>query len=238
MCAAARESGRDPAKDSGLKNIYSYMTAQAVSPSLIHQLEIGAGETLIGIYFNSPDHLIAFTDKAFYWLRSEREVICHYSSILRTKLPDDEQDVRDERAIEIALKNGDFLFLPIFNDTDGVEDIYCLAEMLDVWIDASINIRALEDMIAKLNAAFEEYKVKPSSWNVPLPVEYFESVIGYLYQCLDNCVSGKPFLNISNDQYLNINQPRTWQLIAQILLAPKTFDPTKSSKHADHHNEE
>jgi len=223
MCAA-KESWRDPG------NVYSYMSASAVAQSLIHQLEIGAGESLTGIYFNDSDHFVAFTDKAFYWVRKEREVICRYSSILRTKLPDDAQDVSDERAIEVVLKNGDFIFLPVFNDSDGVEDIYFISRMLNRLITASINIQSLEDMIARLNAAYEDYKLNPASWRTPMPTQYFESVIAYLYTCLDQCSKGEPILNLSPEQNLRIDQPQTWQLIAEVLLAPKTFDPA-TKKH-------
>jgi len=223
--SAEKESWRDPG------NVYSYMSASAVAQSLIQQLEIGAGESLTGIYFNDSDHFIAFTDKAFYWVRKEREVICPYSTIQRTKLPDDAQDVSDERAIEVVLKNGDFIFLPIFNDSDGIEDIYCISRMLNHLINLSINIQSLEDMIAKLNAAYEDYKLNPNSWKTPMPVEYFESVIAYLYACLDKCAKGETYLGVSQEQNLSINQPKTWQLIAEILLAPKTFDPATKLHH-------
>jgi|GEM_PF-3074603 len=222
MCAAS-ESGKDPKNKSFADDIYSYVSSSAASQPLSYHLEIGAGESIIGIYFNDPTHFVAFTGRAFYWVRKEREVICPYSTILRTKLPDTAEEVSDERAIEIALKNGDFLFLPIFNDSDGIEDIYGIFEMLNQLISASINIKALEDMIAKLNFEFEQYKLDPDTWQTPFPVKYFESVIAFLYNCLDQCAKGESVLKLSNEEFLNIDQPKTWQLIAQILLAPKTF---------------
>jgi len=206
-----------------LSSLYSFMSASAIDQALIRQLNISDDERVQGIYFNDDCHFIVFTQQAFYWIRKDKEIICPYSNITRLSLPDNVEDVNDEREIEVVLKDGDFLFLPVINDTDDFLDIYCVKETIEHWISACANIEALTDLIAKLKAEIADYKLQPASWRQPLPVEYFETLIVYLHERLDQCLIGSPYLTISPYETLNINQPNTWRLMAEVLLAPKTF---------------
>src|ERR1700679_621432 len=96
-----------------LSSLYSFMSASAIDQALIRQLNISDDERVQGIYFNDDCHFIVFTQQAFYWIRKDKEIICPYSNITRLSLPDNVEDVNDEREIEVVLKDGDFLFLPV-----------------------------------------------------------------------------------------------------------------------------
>ena len=80
--------------------------------------------------------------------------------------PEGEQ-VNDEREIEIALKSGDFLFLPVVNDTEGLLDIHLVANFLEAAVTGYENLQELGDLIAKLKAEVEQRKSDPhtdSDW--------------------------------------------------------------------------
>jgi len=198
------------------------MKPSAVDQALIRQLDISDDESLQGIYFNDDSNFIVFTQKAFYWVRKDKEIVCPFKNIARLVLPDNDEDTNDEREIEVVLKDGDFLFLPVINDTDGFLDIYCVKEAIENWMSACTNIEALNDLITKLKTEVEQYKTQPASWRQPLPVEYIETVIVYLSERLRECLIGRPLLEISPFESLNINQPQTWRLLSEVLLAPKT----------------
>jgi len=206
-----------------LKELYSFMSATAVDKKLIRKLDIADDERLAGIYFNDETDFIVFTQKAFYWVRKDREIVCPYETIDIVKLPAREEDVNDEREIEVALKNGDFLFLPVINDTDGYLDIYCVAEVLQSWVSSATNVQSLTDLISRLKSAVSEYKLYPSSWSQPMPVDYFETLIIYLDKCLGDCLNGESHIRSSANDFVSLDQPKTWRLISEILLAPQTF---------------
>jgi hypothetical protein len=206
-----------------LMGLYSFVPDSAVDYVVISQLKLAADERLVGMYLNAPDQFIVFTSKSFYWVRKDRELVCPYSTIENVKLPDDEQDVSDEREIEIAIKDGDFVFLPVLGDTEGCLDIYRVAQFLEEATAAYENLSALGDLIAKLRAAVEEYKIHPLSWKQPLPVEYIQTIIAYLDDCLGDCLNGQAQAPDNRYDRVSLDQPQTWRLMAEVLLAPKTF---------------
>ena len=180
-------------------------------------------EKLKGIYFNDETHFVVFTQKAFYWVRREKEIVCPYREITRLNLPENADDINDEREIEVVLKNGDFLFLPVINDTDGFLDIHAVKAGLESWMEAQANIEALSDLISKLKTEVEQYKTQPAGWRQPLPVEYFETLIIYLEDRLSDCNNGHIRMQTVAQEDLSLNQKDTWRLMAEVLLAPKTF---------------
>jgi hypothetical protein len=206
-----------------LTGLYSFVPDSAVDYEVIKQLKLGLDERLVGMYINAPNHFIVFTSKSFSWVRKDREIVCPYSTIEYVKLPDDEQDVNDQREIEIALKDGDFLFVPVLGDTEGYLDIYSVRQFLDEAATAYENLQALGDLIAKLKAAVAEYKIQPLSWKQPLPVEYFETLIAYLENCLNDTLNGEAKAPDRKYDAVSLDQPQTWRLMAEVLLAPKTF---------------
>ncbi len=219
-----------------LRGLYSFVPASAVDGALVKQLGLRAEEILVGMYLNAPDHFVVFTSTAIHWIKKERESICPYGSIAHLKLPDDEQDVRNEREIEIGLKDGDFLFLPILGETEDELDIYTVAEYLESAISSYGNLISLNDLIARLKAAVKQYKDDELSWKQPMPVEYFESLIAYLEKCLVDCLNGPPGLSGTTGTFagpydhVTLDQPQTWRLMAEVLLAPKTLDPKEGLK--------
>jgi len=122
-----------------------------------------------------------------------------------------------------VLKDGDYLFLPVLGDTEGGLDIYRVAQFLEEAITAYENLQALGDLIGKLRGAVADYKIHPLSWKQPLPVEYFETVITYLEQCFRNCLKGQATVPDRKYDLVALDQPQTWRLMAEVLLAPKTF---------------
>ncbi len=203
--------------------LYSFVPDTAVDYDVIRQLDLSPDERLVGMYLNGLDHFVVFTSKAFHWVRKDRDVVCPYSTIDAIKLPTDEQDIHDAREIEIVLKDGDFLFLPVLGDTEGGLDIYRVAQFLEEATTAYEYCSALGDLIAKLKAAVAEYKIQPLSWKQPLPVEYLETVIAYLDQCFGDCLNAQATLPNRKYDLVALDQPQTWRLISEILLAPKTF---------------
>jgi hypothetical protein len=218
-----------------LRHLYSFVPDTAVDHDLVRQLKIGPGERLVGMYINAADNVIVFTSKALYWLRKERESVCFFGEIKSIKLPEGEQ-VNDEREIEIALKSGDFLFLPIVNDTEGLLDIHLVANFLDAAVTGYENLQELGDLIAKLKAEVEQYKLNPLAWKQPLPLDYIQTVIAYLEDCLSACLIGETGAIVELDgmsyDLHRLNQPQTWRLLAQVILAPKVFGEGVSAPEA------
>jgi hypothetical protein len=205
-----------------LSSLYSFVPDTAVNYELIKQLKIGLEERLVGMYLNGADNFIVFTSKALYWVRKDRESICFYSEVKEIKLPAQEQ-VDDEREIEIALKDGDFLFLPVINDTEGLLDIYLVANFLQAAVSGHENLQELGDLIAKLKSEVERYKIQPLAWKQPMPVQYIETIIAYLEDCLSACLQETGSTSSAAYDVQRLLQPQTWRLMAEVILAPKTF---------------
>ena len=205
-----------------LGSLYSFVPDTAVDYELIKQLKIGLEERLVGMYLNGADNFIVFTSKALYWVRREREIVCFYGEVQKIKLPDGEQ-VDDEREIEIALKDGDFLFLPVINDTEGLLDIYLVANFLQAAITGYENLMELGDLIAKLKGEVERYKLSPLTWKQPMPVDYIQTIIAYLEECLSVCLQNASSASSADYDVNRLSQPQTWRLMAEVILAPKTF---------------
>jgi hypothetical protein len=206
-----------------LMGLYSFVPDSAVDYAVIKQLSLSPDERLVGMYLNAPDHFVVFTSQSFHWIRKDRELVCAYNTIEHVKLPANEQDINDEREIEIALKDGDFLFLPVIGDTEGCLDIYRVAQFLEEATTAYENLQALGDLIAKLRAAVDDYKIQPHNWKQPLPVEYFETIIEYLENCLNDFLNGQAPASDRKYDRVSLDQPQTWRLMAEVLLAPKTY---------------
>jgi hypothetical protein len=207
-----------------LVGLYSFVPAAAVDSAVVRQLQMSSDETLVGMYLNGPDNFVVFSSTTFRWIRKEREVICGYDTIERIKLPDNKQDTNDEREIELALKNGDFLFLPVLGDTEGEPDIYPVFQYLQEARGGTGNLQSLGDLIARLRSEITQYNNDASSWRQPLPVEYFIALIGYLEKCLMDSLNGPPSPPGGKYDPVTLNQPQTWRLMAEVLLAPKTFE--------------
>jgi hypothetical protein len=207
-----------------LRGLYSFVPASAVEGAVVKKMQLASDEILVGMYLNAPDNFVVFTSSAFRWIRKEREIICSYGAIESIKLPENKQDADDEREIEVALKDGDFLFLPILGDTEGEADIYTVFQYLEEATSGSGNLQSLADLIARLRAEIEAHNSGASSWKQPMPVEYFISLIGYLEKCLMDCLNGPPSPAGGKYDPITLDQPQTWRLMAEVLLAPKTIE--------------
>lgn len=204
-----------------LRGLYSFVPASAVDAGVVSRLQLGADEIPVGMYLNGPDNFVLFSSTTFRWIRKDREMICAFDTIEKLKLPDDKKDTDDEREIEVALKNGDFLFLPILGDTEGEPDIYTVFQYLEEATTGSGNLQSLADLIARLRREIDEYNTDSSAWKQPLPVQYFIALIGYLEKCLIDCLNGPPSSTGGKYDPVTLNQPQTWRLMAEVLLAPK-----------------
>ncbi len=87
---------------------------------------LSEGEDLHGLYMNSEDDFILFTNTTVHRIKGEKVRSIPYDGIREVDLPKDP----DQRALYIHMRGGDTFLLPVSNDTDEYPDFYAVRKFL------------------------------------------------------------------------------------------------------------
>ena len=120
--------------------------ARPKDSSVFSKSFLEANEKLHGLYMNSEDDFILFTDCAVHRVKGEKVRTIPYEGIREIDLPKDP----DQRALYIHMRGGDTFLLPIQNDTDDEQDFYPVRDFLVAMVYTPHFSRHPED-IEKIN---------------------------------------------------------------------------------------
>ncbi len=92
---------------------------------------LSGGEVLLGVYINDVRDFILVTNLGLHWIYGEVSRFVPYASLKGVELPQD----LDEGSIDLLLKNGSAMSIPVSNETDGSPDLLSFQLYLQAVID-------------------------------------------------------------------------------------------------------
>lgn len=121
-----------------LGDVHSFLKAGSVSKFRARQntliefehgiqsdASIDPPEDLIGVYVNSSHSCVIFTVSGIHWVENKTKKLVAYDLIASVTEPSDV-----DTHIDLLLRNGDYLAIPILNSTDDTPDVFSVYEFL------------------------------------------------------------------------------------------------------------
>ena len=136
--------------------------ARPKDSSVFSKTFLNEGESLHGLYMNSADDFVLFTDQGVHRIKGAKVRTILYAGIREVDLPKDP----DQRALYIHMRNGDTFLLPISNDTEEYPDFYAVRNFLVALIYAPHYSENPEDIELICNRDdLEQFLDRQGSWD-------------------------------------------------------------------------
>ncbi len=195
-----------------LSGIYSYVQSAELDLSQLG-LTLDSNEHLLGMYVNSPFHVLLITCQGIHQVKDNSATRIPYNEILEIWLPEDES----YRQLKLRFGDNAFVFLDCLHETEGVLDLNPLHKFLEcaiywphqsVHTDAIRHIQTPRDLSAYLgierDLVFESLELDmPNALRIGFPSK---RVLRYF--------------NIDQDL---ISRPDVWRLIALVMCETRTI---------------
>jgi hypothetical protein len=109
-----------------LFGLYSFIRGDAITDDMLCVVLLADGEKLIGVYVNNADDFIMVTTLGLRWVHEGVERFVAYDAVALVDLPTDLQ----YRQLKMMLQDGNMVFLPVENETEGTSDLFVVYDFL------------------------------------------------------------------------------------------------------------